>query len=100
MRAACQAAAVGHRNYIAHHAALLSAENARIAAQLNAGAAEMAGMAPAHWRQPVTEFAQPVPGNTGITTPADTATDNRNGAIQAVDKHTWKKDISLADTTG
>jgi hypothetical protein len=28
---------VGHRNYIAHHAALLHAENQRIATQLNAG---------------------------------------------------------------
>jgi hypothetical protein len=72
-----QAAAVGHRNYIAHHAALLHAENQRVAAQLNNGAAQMAGMAPAHWRQPVTGFAQPVP------------------AIHAVDSRTWKQDPQL-----
>lgn len=89
-RAARQAAAVGHRNYIAHHAGLLHAENQRIATQLNAGAARMAGMAPAHWRQPVTEFAQPNHRNTGAQKPADTTT-NRKGAIHAVDNHTWKQ---------
>ncbi|MBV9321081.1 MAG: hypothetical protein JO106_14420 [Mycobacterium sp.] len=92
VRAARQAAAVGHRNYIAYRAALLSAENQRIAAQLNAGAAQMADMAPAHWRQPVTEYAQPAPVNTAATTPA--TTDNSKGTIRAVDNRTWKQDPS------
>jgi hypothetical protein len=86
LRAVRQAAAVGHRNYIDYHAALLTAENQRIAANLNAGSAQMAGMAPQHWRQPVTEFVQP---NTGAIAP------NHKGTTHAVDNHTWKQDPAL-----
>ncbi|SON59255.1 tRNA nuclease WapA [Mycobacterium simulans] len=91
-RAARQAAAMGHRNYIAHHAALLHAENQRIAAQLNTGAVQMAGMAPAHWRQPVSEFGQPVPRSSGVATSGSAIMENRKGAIHAVDNHTWRRE--------
>lgn len=83
VRAVRQAAAVGHRNYIDYRAALVTAENQRIAAELNAGSAQMAGMAPPHWRQPVAEFVQP---DTGAITP------NHKGTTHAVDNHTWKQD--------
>jgi hypothetical protein len=79
-RLARQQAALEHRNYIAHCAARLEAENMRVSAQLNAGAAEMTAMTPAHWRNPVT-FGKP----------ADTNTSQRNGQIQAVD-NTFKRD--------
>ncbi|MDT5233216.1 MAG: hypothetical protein QOI39_3716 [Mycobacterium sp.] len=92
VRAAREAAAVGHRNYIAYQAGLLEAESQRIAAQLNAGATQMAGMAPAHWRQPVTEYAQPVSSNPGAATLAGAIADNRRSTIQAVDNDTWKQD--------
>ncbi|ORW03059.1 hypothetical protein [Mycobacterium lacus] len=84
--------AEAHRSFIAHRAARLQGANASIATKLHAGAAQLAGMAPARWRQPVTEFARPVLGNTSATTPAPTTTDNRKGAIHAVDNHTWKQD--------
>ncbi len=91
-RAARQAAAMGHRNYIAHHAALLHAENQRIAAQLNTGAVQIAGMTPAHWRQPVSEFGQSVPRSSGVTTSDNAIMENRKGAIHAVDNHTWRRE--------
>jgi hypothetical protein len=99
-RAARQAAAVGHRSYIAHHAGLLDSANQRIAAQLNSSAAQMAGMAPAHWRQPVTEYAQPAPVNTGASTPADITTANRKPTIDAVDNRTRAPLSPLPRTNG
>jgi hypothetical protein len=80
-RAARLRAEVGHRDYIAHCAARLEAENERIAARLNAGAAELAGMVPAHWRQPITAFGQPA----APREPGD------KGAVHAVDNKTWKQ---------
>lgn len=80
-RAARQGAAVAHRDYIAHAASRLGAENERVAAALNAGAAKMAGMAPAHWRQPRT-----------VERPAGAGTESRRkGTIRAVD-NTVKRD--------
>lgn len=90
-RTARQTAAVGHRNYIAHHAALLHAENQRIAAQLNTGAAQMEGMAPVPWREPVTEFAQPVHRD------SDAAARDPKDTIRAVDNHTWRQEPPPVD---
>lgn len=50
-----QQAAVAYRNYIAHWAARIDAESTRVVAKLRAGAAEMAALTPAHWRQPLTQ---------------------------------------------
>jgi hypothetical protein len=83
VRAARQQAAGVHRNYIAHCVARLEAENGRVAAQLNAGAAEMVGMAPTHWQQPITGFGQPAPHE-----PGSNITQRRQGAIRAVDNTT------------
>ncbi|EID15887.1 hypothetical protein MXEN_05410 [Mycobacterium xenopi RIVM700367] len=82
-RAARQAAAVAHRNYIAHWAARLDAANASIGAQLNAGAAEMTAMTPAHWRQPIVGYGQPAPRNGEAG--------KNQGQVQAVDR-TFKRD--------
>jgi hypothetical protein len=70
----------------AHRAARLEAENERIAARLSAGAAEMATMAPAHWREPITTFGQPAPCEPGVGNESE-----RNGTIHAVDNRTWKQ---------
>ncbi|SOJ54825.1 hypothetical protein MSIMFB_02317 [Mycobacterium simulans] len=72
----------------------LQGTNETIATGLHAGAVQMAGMAPAHWRQPVTEFAGPVPACTDATAPTHTTIDSRRGAIHAVDSH-WKQDPQL-----
>jgi hypothetical protein len=85
-RAARLQAAVAHRDYIRHCAARLEAENERIAAQLNAGAVEMASMAPAHWLQPITAFGQPAPRE-----PSVNGESKDKGAVQAVDNKTWKQ---------
>ena len=77
-REARQQAAVAYRNYIAHCAARLEAESMRIAGELNAGAAEMTAMTPAHWRQPfagselaatprISATAQPLAASTSAT---------------------------------
>jgi hypothetical protein len=84
-RDARQKAAIAHRNYIAHCAARLQAENVRIGTQLSAGAAELTAMTPAHWRNPGTAFG--TPAASGDNTPAS----ERNGKIQAVD-NTFKRD--------
>jgi hypothetical protein len=84
-QAARQQAAVAHRNYIAHCAARLEAENVRVAAQLNAGASQMAGMVPAHWRQPSTAFVTP-PRTVGAN-----GESKQQGKIHAVDR-TFKRD--------
>ncbi|SON63146.1 hypothetical protein MSIMFI_04676 [Mycobacterium simulans] len=89
-----QQTAQTHRSFIAHRAVRLQDTNETIATRLHAGAAQMAGMAPAHWRQPVTEFAGPVPACTDATAPAHTTIDSRRGAIHAVDSH-WKQDPQL-----
>ncbi|UQX10182.1 hypothetical protein [Candidatus Mycobacterium methanotrophicum] len=85
-QAARQAAAIAHRNYIAHCAGRLEAENLRIATQLDAGAAEMAGMVPAHWRQPHTAFGQPAPREPNANN------QDRQGSVHAVGHRTWKQD--------
>jgi hypothetical protein len=85
-RAARLQDATAHRDYIAHCAARLEAENERIAARLNAGAAEMASMAPAHWRQPITTFGQPARREPGAGNESE-----HNGTIHAVDNKTWKQ---------
>jgi hypothetical protein len=85
-RAARLRAALSHRDYIAHCAARLEAENERIAARLNAGATELAGMVPAHWRQPITTFGQPAPREPG----ADDESKDK-GTVHAVDNTTWKQ---------
>jgi hypothetical protein len=86
-QAARQEAAVAHRNFIAHWAARLEAANTGIAAQLNAGAAEMTAMVPAHWRQPNFGFGRPVPHTTNGTPKRE----ERRGKVQAVDR-TFKRD--------
>jgi hypothetical protein len=90
-RAVRQQAAVAHCNYIGHCAARLETENGRVAARLNAGAGEMAGMTPTHWRQPLTGFGQPAPREPGSDT-----TPKRRGTIQAVDNTTTRTTISPA----
>ncbi|MDI3315003.1 MAG: hypothetical protein QJR12_12270 [Mycobacterium sp.] len=85
-RAARQAAAVAHRNYIAHWAARLEAANTSIAAQLNAGAAEITAMTPAHWRQPFAAATQGASGNTAADTKA-----HQKGKVEAVDR-AFKRD--------
>jgi hypothetical protein len=86
-RDARQKAALAHRNYIAHCAARLQAENVRIGRQLSAGAAELTAMIPAHWRNPRTTFDTPAPVDSG----ADTRASERNGKVHAVD-NTFKRD--------
>ncbi|WP_204806836.1 hypothetical protein [Mycobacterium riyadhense] len=93
-RVARQQTAQAHRSFIAHRMVRLQGANETIATTLHAGAAQMAGMAPAHWRQPVTEFARPVPATTDATAPAHTTTDSRRGAIQAVNSR-WKQEPRL-----
>jgi hypothetical protein len=85
-RAARLQAALAHRDYIRHCAARLEAENARIAARLNAGAAELAGMVPAHWRQPIAAFGQPAPREPGVN-----GESKDKGTVQAVGNTTWKQ---------
>jgi hypothetical protein len=82
-----QKAAVAHRNYIAHCAARLQAENVRIGKQLSAGAAELAAMIPARWRDPRAAFDTPALVDSG----ADAYASERNGTIRAVD-NTFKRD--------
>lgn len=86
-REARQEAAVAHRNFIAHWAARLEAANTSIAAQLNAGAAEMTAMTPAHWRQPHAAFTQPVPREPGAGKEP-----KQQGSVHAVDNRSWKQD--------
>ena len=78
-----QQAALAHRGFIAHWATRLEAANTSIAAQLNAGAAEMTAMTPAHWRQPTVGYGPPAE--------RDDATPDRKGKVQAVG-HGWKQD--------
>ncbi|EUA42303.1 hypothetical protein I553_6163 [Mycobacterium xenopi 4042] len=86
-QAARQAAAVAHRNYIAHLAARLEAANASIAGQLNAGAAEMTALTPAHWREPFATSAQTAPRDPNTTPKRE----ERQGKVLAVDR-TFKRD--------
>ena len=78
-----QQAAVAHRDFIAHCAGRLQTANTSIAAQLNAGAAEMTAMTPANWRQPTVGSGPPAE--------RDDATPDRKGKIQAFG-HGWKQD--------
>ena len=90
-RATRQQAALAHRDYIAHCATRLETENGRIAAKLNAGASEIAGMVPAHWREPATVLFQPASTN------PETNKSKRQGTVQAVDNH-WKQAPSPTPT--
>nr|VTP00391.1 hypothetical protein BIN_B_03493 [Mycobacterium riyadhense] len=49
-RVARQQTAQAHRSFIAHRMVRLQGANETIATTLHAGAEQMAGMAPAHWR--------------------------------------------------
>ncbi len=85
-RVARQQAAVAHRNFIAHWAGRLQTANTSVAAQLNAGAAEMTAMTPAHWRKPTVGSSPPAERDDDTKTTPD-----RKGKVQAVG-HGWKQD--------
>jgi hypothetical protein len=89
-RTARLAAAVAHRDYISHHAALLQSENEGIAGKLGAGAAQMETMAPVQWGVKGSGAA-PLDFRDDTRRETDT-TSKQRGAIWAVDNQTWKQD--------
>jgi Colicin D len=81
-----QRAALAHRDFIAHWATRLEAANTSIAAQLNAGVAEMTAITPAHWRQPTVGSGPPAERDDDTNT-----TSGHRGKVQAAG-HGWKQD--------
>jgi hypothetical protein len=82
-----QQAAVAHRNYIAHCAGRLQAENIRIADQLNSGAAQLTAMIPADWQQPNNGRVQAVDSKTLKDAPGqDDDEDKKHGGGKSIGK--------------